>query len=383
MKIKDIIFISHSTHEDDYPAAWLASKLKRLGYNVFIDLDDLTAGNTFWTVLQPKIQNETFKFITINTKSYVKKSSIANTGVRRELNAASTIKNDDNFFIPVIFDDVNRDTFPMEYLGRKDIVFTNRWGEGLNELVKDLEEYKTPKNNEDTNPLKIWHKALRVKNEVINNNETIFSNWFPISLPKYIYIYKPTDFDKKKLVNIPTTTILEANHVICFASPETFKENVIFEFYRKILTADFINNEGIIISDDFTIVKPIDKLKNIVNKIFKSNCKRKGLKAYKQSGEKEIFYFPFINNKPKQYSLKIYNKSRVALVGNRWSKNWHLAVDAKVDFHPEPHYKIFYHIIFTNENTAFLEAKEQQIYRKKFGQLLYNKKSFELLLGAM
>jgi hypothetical protein len=38
---KNLIFISHAQPEDDYLAVWLASKLRQLGYNVWVDKDNL------------------------------------------------------------------------------------------------------------------------------------------------------------------------------------------------------------------------------------------------------------------------------------------------------------------------------------------------------
>ena len=50
---------------------------------------------------------------------------------------------------------------------------------------------------------------------------------------------------------------------------------------------------------------------------------------------------------------------------------------------PFPHYRLFYHIIFTNNNFEPLDSKQQQEFRKKISSALYNKKMFELMLGAM
>jgi hypothetical protein len=380
---KEIVFISHATHDDDYYAGWLASKLQALGYKIFIDLDNLRAGDTFFTVIQPIIQKEAYKFITLNTKNYISKAADPNSGVRKEINAAATIKSDLNFIIPIRFDDTDFNLFPMDYVGRKSIDFNKRWKEGLDELVNELEEFKTPQNNLETNPLKLWHKAVRVNNLIISAPETIFTNWFPIELPEYIYIHKPANLDKTSLGLIPSTTILESNHIISFASTETVSECLPLLDSKKVLTEEFISEDGLPINQNFTLLNPSAKLKNLLNKSFKAHCKWKGLKVYYQSGEKEVYYFQFRDNKPLSISLKKYGRSRIQLVGRKEGKNWHFAINAKTELLPFPHYRLFYHIIFTDEKYNLFEISQQHIARRGFASSLYNKKTFELLVGSM
>lgn len=383
---KEIIFISHATHQDDYPASWLASKLQQLGYKVFIDLEDLRAGDTFYTVIQPIIQNETSKFITINTASYIKKASDSNSGVRKEINAASTILDDKNFILPVRFDNIDFSSYPMDYVMRNSVDFYNRWGEALNELVNELDKLGTPKNNTDKNPIQLWHTAIKNKNHAIDKSETIYSNWFEICLPEFIYIHKPDNVERKDFGLIPSTTVLEANQLITFASTDTVSKLIPLLDSKKFKTDDFLNKEEIFVEDKFTLIKPYDKLKQLLNKSFKSHCFKRGLKAYKQASEKEIFYFRFTKdeNKPVSVSLKKYGKTRTQLNGTKWGKNWHFAISAKTQLKPFPHFQLFYHVIFTDDALKpYEKVDEQQALRKKFSSILYNKKAFELITASM
>lgn len=383
---RDTIFISHATHEDDYPAGWLASKLTQLGYKVFIDLENLRVGDTFYTIIQPIIQNETTKFITVNTHNYIKKAADPNSGVRKEINVASTITNEKNFIIPIRFDNLEFKSFPMDYVGRNSVDFNNRWGEALNELVDELEKLETPKNNLDKHTLQLWHKAIKNKNHVIDKSETIYSNWFEIHLPEFIYIHKPDNVERKTFGLIPSTTILEANQIISFASTETVKEIIPLLDSKKFKTEDFLIKEEIFVEENFTLIKPYDKLKQLLNKSFKSHCYKRGLKAYKQAGEKETFYFRFTKdeNKPVSVSLKKYGRTRTQLNGNKWGKNWHFAISAKTQLKPFPHYQLFYHVIFTDDAfKPFEKVDEQHALRRKFASILYNKKAYELIIASM
>lgn len=380
---KDLLFISHASHEDDYPAGWLASKLKSLGYRVFVDLQDLKAGDTFYTIIQPKIQQEAIKFITVNTKHYLHKAGIPTTGVRKEINTATTV-DDGTFIIPIRFDQVDWKFFPSDYVGRNGVDFYNRWGPGFQELIDNLLAWKIPRESSDRNPLQLWHETLKVRNTKVDGEEKILTNWFPINLPDQIYFHLPSIVGDPALGRIPATTIKEGKGIITFAPKHVVSEIVPLTHSFQFATIDFANLSEVKISDNVSIVRPVDKLKSLLNKSFKSHCRWKQLKLYKQSGEKEVYYFSHDHSgKRRSVSLRRHNRGRVYLVGNRAGRNWHFAVSAKSELFPLPHFRLWYHVIFTDKHEKLLSIKEQHKCRRGFGTLLNNKKTLELLLGAM
>lgn len=46
--MKDTVFISHATPADNTFAAWLATKLELCGYNVWVDINNLSPSVDFW-----------------------------------------------------------------------------------------------------------------------------------------------------------------------------------------------------------------------------------------------------------------------------------------------------------------------------------------------
>ena len=52
--MKDQIFISHATPEDNEFTIWIASRLEMLGYKVWIDKKELLGGERFWPTIQIK-----------------------------------------------------------------------------------------------------------------------------------------------------------------------------------------------------------------------------------------------------------------------------------------------------------------------------------------
>src|SRR6185436_16351766 len=112
----------------------------------------------------------------------------------------------------------------------------------------------------------------------IDKSETIYSNWFEIHLPEFIYIHKPDNVERKAFGLIPATTGLEANQIISFASTETVSGIIPLLDSKQFKTEDFLTKEEIFVENNFTLIKPYDKLKQLLNKSFKSHCYKRGLK---------------------------------------------------------------------------------------------------------
>src|SRR5690242_9262215 len=131
---RDTVFISHASHDDDYQAVWLANQLNSIGYKTWVDLKDLSAGDSFNTVIRPIIKEQSDVFIALTTRAYAEKATDQNSGVSRELNCAATIGKDQlghNFIFPVKFDDIPYEDFPYHYIGWNSLSFESNWKEGL------------------------------------------------------------------------------------------------------------------------------------------------------------------------------------------------------------------------------------------------------------
>ena len=184
-KLKDIIFISHATPEDNEFAIWLASRLENAGYNVWIDKNELIGGEEFWDEIQNILTNKAVKCLSI-----ISNSSVNKKGVKDEISFALDVERKNNlseFILPIKIEE--NVTVPIN-LGRKNYIddFKTDWGTGLERVLFFLEKNNVPRNN--TSILGDLELALRkdvVKLE--NGNETIMSNQFQITLPEFIFLY--------------------------------------------------------------------------------------------------------------------------------------------------------------------------------------------------
>ena len=395
---KDTIFISHATPEDNYSASWLAAKLKFLGYKVWIDAEDLSAGDSFNTVIKPIIKNDAKLFIAVTTRKYSEKSNDQHSGVARELNCAVTVNTKElghNFIFPLRFDDVPYNDFPYHFTGWNGINFEGNWQQGLIDLVKEVEKITFPKQQVIDNPINLWFNAIKVQNKTIEKVEKYYSNWFAIDLPGNIYIHEPKALSKGLLPMIPYPLITESNRIICFANKETIQNyislNSSYTFDAKALYA----NSEIVVDDTFILKEPRKKLIRLLNNSFHHHLSSKNLICWVRGkrSKKKTFYFKSNEENRKSVSLKRYNKPKgrrdlvgqtnETIKGEKKKVNWAMSLMCQADLEPVPHYKIFYGLVFSDDKFRRFEKAEQHQLRRSVPSGWYNRKWFETLLAAM
>jgi hypothetical protein len=93
------LFISHANPEDNPAAAWFATRLALMGYDVWCDIRNTHGGESgFWQKVQAKIETDAAKFIFILSEA--SRDFEKRKGVYKEVQAAANL-NYDNFIIPV------------------------------------------------------------------------------------------------------------------------------------------------------------------------------------------------------------------------------------------------------------------------------------------
>jgi TIR domain len=129
-----LLFISHANPQDNAAASWFATQLELLGYEVWCDLKNTSAGESdFWLKVQKKIDNDAAKFkfiLSNNSRDFEKKS-----GIYKEVQAADNLKRD-NFILPLRIEKLTG-TIPI--LISPDLYIDGEnWAAGLRELQKRL-----------------------------------------------------------------------------------------------------------------------------------------------------------------------------------------------------------------------------------------------------
>lgn len=381
--MRDTIFISHANPENNYFAAWLGTKLKLLGYKVWVDVKDINPGQYFNRDFERVIKDETIRFLAVVSNDYITKSKQDDTGVMNEILCARTVKGIDGFIIPIRYDNSDYSEFTVGLRGRQAISFNDNWAVGLHELVKYFEELDIYKGQVEDNIIQFWHEAQKIKPEAIDKTEKYLTNWFPAKLPEYIYVHQPDAFLDSKFSLMPYTYIKEADRLITFVSKKTIEGYTTLNSSYQIETSKLFNPESIPFDDTFTLIEPNKKIVKLLNKIFRSYLIRNGLRIYEQANRKEIFYYPYTLENAKMISLIKLGKSRRTIMGRNSEFTSFFAISHSASLFPSPTFRIYYHLVFTDNNGVLLNTEAQHAYRRTVPSGWFNRKWLETLLAMM
>lgn len=380
---KNKVFISHTAPNDNYFAAWLASKLRLLGYDVWVELDELKSGDAFWPEIEDAIRNQSVKFICVISDGYMSKIKDSSSGVFKELSCADRVKGLKNFKTPIRIANINEDDYPVQIMGLNSIDFYENWQSGLERLLESFVKEKVPRDDEKhDNSLNFWLDAFGIKESITTDKEKIFTNWFPFQLPEKLYIHKPVVQSKIDLAYIVYSFIEYSDRHISFFPKECYP-NAIACSSSVELSIEKILNEKLVPIDDFLLLnEPRKKIIELINKTFDDFLTQRGLKKYKQAN-KSVFYFSNNDENSKRVSLKHVGRTNVAVTGKTKENFWSFGISSFAVLHPFPCLRISSHIIFETKDREPLEADEQHPLRRKFAFGWYNKGWLNNLLGIM
>jgi hypothetical protein len=380
---KDKIFISHTTPGDNYFTAWLASKLRLLGYAVWVELDELKLGDAFWPEIEDAIRSQSIKFLIVVSKPYLEKIKDPSSGIFKELSCADGIRNISNFKSPIRIDDVSFNDFPVQIMGLNAIDFYGNWQEGLDKLLDSLKKEKIPQDTSKfDNPLNFWLNAFKINDIRNSESEIVYTNWFPFELPNKIYIHKPIVKSKIDLVDIPYSYLEYSDRHISFFPKTDYPATIECSLSTELNINEIIEEPGIPIDDFLVFNEPRKKVVELLNKVIRDFLVERKLKSYQQANT-EVFYYPSSSENRKRISLKALNKTNVAVAGKSKGNVWSYGISHYAILYPFPYFKINSHIIFERADLIVLDQEEQAKLRRSFGFDWYNKDWLDTLLGMM
>lgn len=184
-----LLFISHANPQDNAAAAWFATQLTALGYDVWCDVKDSHGGESaFWLKVQQKIEQEAAKFIFIlseSSRDFAKKR-----GVYKEVQAADNLGLD-NFILPLRIERL-LGPLPIQ-IGTDIYINAENWMAGLAELCNRLEHDRVPKRaRPDLERVSSWWPALSAQRHLVVVTESeLASNVFGIQmLPERVHFLR-------------------------------------------------------------------------------------------------------------------------------------------------------------------------------------------------
>jgi hypothetical protein len=190
--MKDQIFISHATPEDNDFTIWLASRLEMRGYNVWIDKEKLLGGERFWQTIQKAIDSSR-KFLLVYSNNIVR-DHMLKKGIEDELEYAKSIassKNDTDFVIPLHIDDSSYNLV-IGLPNLNHVPFVENWAKGLVQLFKKLDKdgVKHDENIEST--ISTWYEsAYSTSSKIEKRKELYYTSWWSVkTIPQTFYMYR-------------------------------------------------------------------------------------------------------------------------------------------------------------------------------------------------
>lgn len=380
---KDTVFISHAQPEDNYFCIWLASKLRLIGYKVWLELDDLSGGNSFTSKIEAVIRNDTVIALVVLSNTYLEKWNVPHSGVGKEASLLTKLaRGSDNFVVPIQVENFPVDDLPMDFTGLEKINFHDNWAIGLARLTKVLSNAEVVKAGEIDNILSQWHEDLRIEPMYLQSEERYYTNWFALEYPENIYVHNVNVVAWKEVYKLPYTFKSSKNLIIGFFSQEECEKYVPVHNTYEYRSDDFKEMKELILSSETDLLKRPDMLFiGLLNQIFKNYMIKKGLYKYELSN-REAYYFYNTTTEENRIKLNKYGKTFRNLWGKSTDYRWHFAISSEAHILPFPHYQFTSHLYFTAKGGELLNDEDlQRSLRRTIPSDWFNRKWFETLLA--
>ncbi len=404
--MRDRIFVSHATPEDNSYAIWLASRLSSLGYDTWIDKNALLGGEKFWEEIDQVIRYSAAKFLLVYSKNICidQKLGRLKDGIYKEYSLAESISKQEGIRDFIILLNIDGSTHYL-FIGADRLVqipFYDNWAEGLRQLLKKLEKDKIPKNvsNQAAEFTEWYENKYIIKHGiVVGKKELYYSTFWPIpKLPKQFYIYQFQSEEEalsiyKEDFHYPIGKI--SNILSSFSSeiPQQFQAD---GHTRKAeLKGRFEIDVNSVLSGFDSANFPTHRdctnhLRVLLTRVFHLLMKKRGMFWYSLANKKQAYYFTPANlqgtNVTFEYPFRRKKKEKKkGLIGEYLSLGkWHYAVSCRPIFTPFLAFSLKSHLAFTEKGFEAWEDKDKiHTHRRSKGKRFFNEEWRDMFLGFL
>lgn len=383
--VRDIVFISHATPEDNEFVKWLGARLIGLGYNVWADVFELKGGTPFWRNIEEAIRTRALKVIYVASTASVNPSR---KGVRDELAAAEGVGKklkDVEFIIPVRVDKVDFNDFPISVVQLNALDFSSGWGGMLLKLLETLEKANVPTNAAQIDErMAFWReRTSRDAPTVEVGSETLLTNLLPIkALPQQISFYEfngPNTAIKATLDGTGVPYAQFARLIISFADMAELQSKMPPQFTvsldKRIDLARFLQGpKGRETAPEWREARNI--LSNLMRRHVELFLLAKGLKIFERSAG-SAFYFPLglIEGGKVWYVKPDGKRTWKGITGksDKYKVNWHLAMMVNIDLGPPGFVRFKPYICFSENGALITDSNRTTVLRRRICKTWWNK----------
>ena len=400
--MRDTLFISHATPQDNDFAIWLASRLETLGYNTWLDKNKLLGGEKMWTDIQTEIRDNAIKILFVYSTNICDANGNLKDGIDREISYAESIAKDNNisdFIIPLHIDNSAYNNL-IGYNRITQIVFSENWAEGLKQLLKKLEKDNVPKNVDiKESTFSEWYENEYISDcSIVDKHELYYTSWWQIlEMPQQFYIYQFDNLEQAKAIrdlnkDIPISLL--SNVLSSFDNNLNFsieRDNEQFDVLPQHIYS-FALNEILngFESNIFPQHRDVENhFKRFLHCVISNLFWKKGRKKVELSGKKLAFFRPKYNEKESvsfYYPFSSQKKPKRKQIFGTFEKIgfWHYAVSPQTILFPVIGFSLKSHIVFTTDGIQLItDEKKVHAYRRKKGKRFFNEEWRDLFLAFL
>jgi len=360
--------VVRSSKEDKDFALWLSLQLINEGYAVWSDLLNPEPGEFTEAMIEESIRNKAFKYLFV-----LSNTSNADSGILKELRFAYEMMQNKRlagFVVPLQVSEIDEKDLNILLQGTSPIDFSLGWSKGIHDLLGYLEQNNTPKDLEFTpsRTTDIWRLQNDPNKGVTSESEELISNWFPITLPEFIYIHQlqrsPLDTSPIREESLPFPALLRGNFLFSFANSNDFVDklgaSLSITSTKEVAVKEFLDGNYDQSSSQDLSWNVIVELLNMAWGNFFSTTK---LAKYIMANNRECFYF--LNRFSEKSDNKSYfmsmdgRRSYRYLVGKHKSSFWHFGIQGKAVLYPEPVFVVKSHVLFSNDGMTIWPSKDR------------------------
>ena len=364
-----VVFVGHANPEDNTFAQWLSLRLAALGYQVWTDVTQLLGGEDFWRDIELIIRKGAIKYLYV-----LSRDSNQKPGVLKELRVATATARKENlrdYVIPLRIDDLPHDQTNIE-VGRLNTIDFREWAPGLRQLREKLETDGVPRtqSNGTETVRRWWEREFAADSGVTEEQETHYSNWFPVQFPARIYRHSaiglceneprwvfPTRWGKSGLVTFaPAAEVSRGFGTLRLQKSESLN------------LTEFLSEENPQRRENRDLVT------TLLREAWEHSASARGLKKLEMAGGRPVFYFDLEtlpDSRVDFVSVDGTNTYR-GLMGYKTltsglKRHWHFAISAKPAVHPQPMLQVRAHVLFSDDGrtiwsspTAMHRARRNQ-----------------------
>ncbi|NJD60914.1 MAG: hypothetical protein C3F13_16500 [Anaerolineales bacterium] len=371
---RNTIFLSSLQLEEEDFVRWLAFKLISAGYSVWCTPLNKKGGDDLNQQTQAIIERTTALFLYIVTpRTNTDPASLAELQKAYDIMRRDQL---DGFIVPLLLDTSSLSSINILLKGLQPITFYDSWAKGLSDLLKVLEERDFPKDASlSPNTANIlWRQQFEPERGIISKEEEYLSNWFPITLPEYIYFHElqrsstgPIEIRK----NLPFPGFQHNIYLVSFAEADDFQGQlgtyISIKSSNPISITNYLDEEY-----DPKLVNP-DLSWRFVIQLLQQTWERymyqKGLGMYQLANGKNAYYFQrgfsekrisFIGTDGNITSRALSGYKTVKLsTEEKVKRYWLFGISGKPILYPFHAYVIKAHVVFSDDGYQIWKSKSR------------------------